>query len=312
MSIPLPFHCAPTFNWSWCSNPRQRLNACVALADMYTILAEHGNPGKILSVVFSHHQTWMCYVYLAAAVLNSTQRFRRHWPKIEHHPWFDLCSAYVRFRKSYNWTLTIFFKAFLRNIFKNPWWFFYQRFLFLYLGICFFFGALVGSWGLADMALSREVMRWPLRPKQHQLEHLVWDFGFYENPTHFSCHLDEDLIGILKKITMHTHPSTMSVRTLEHYSVAMAALWVGRLLEWKWDFSLRFFTTGVSAWLSFGDFGAHSINHVQWDFLMFFQKQLFQHVFRFLVDSGPKNMQTTINGIIIPNTVCVCMHIFSI
>ena len=76
-------------------------------------------------------------------------------------------------------------------------------------------------------------MRWPLRPKQHQFEHLIFDFGVWVNPRHFSCMLDEDLIGRLKKITTHTHPKTMSVRALEHYAICVASLWVGDLFGWN-------------------------------------------------------------------------------
>ena len=87
--------------------------------------------------------------------------------------------------------------------------------------------------GMANQALADEVMRWPLRPKQHQFEHLVFDFGLWGNPRHFSCMLDEDLIGRLKKITLHTHPKTMSVRALEHYSICAASVWVGNLMGWN-------------------------------------------------------------------------------
>ena len=83
---------------------------------------------------------------------------------------------------------------------------------------------------MANRALIDEVMRWPLRPKQHQFEHLVFDFGVWVNPRHFSCMLDEDLIGRLKKITVHTHPKTMSVRALEHYAICAASVWVGNLM----------------------------------------------------------------------------------
>lgn len=94
-----------------------------------------------------------------------------------------------------------------------------------------FFGC--SNSGLASLALDDEVMRWPLRPKQHQFEHLIFDFGVWVNPRHFSCMLDEDLIGRLKKITTHTHPKTMSVRALEHYAICVASLWVGDLFGWN-------------------------------------------------------------------------------
>lgn len=85
--------------------------------------------------------------------------------------------------------------------------------------------------GLASDALSRSVLRWPLRPKQHQMEHLLLDFGAYSNPRHFSCLLDEDLIGKIKVTCGNVHPSTMSIRSLERYAVSAALLWIGNV-EW--------------------------------------------------------------------------------
>ena len=83
--------------------------------------------------------------------------------------------------------------------------------------------------GLANISLENEILRWPLRPKQHQMEHLTFDFAVFANPREFSCLLDEDLVGRLKKITAHTHPATMSVWVLEHYAVCAAHRWVGNL-----------------------------------------------------------------------------------
>ena len=87
------------------------------------------------------------------------------------------------------------------------------------------------SQGLADEALGAGVVRWPLRPKQHQFQHLIMDFAVYSNPRHFSCTLDEDLVGRLKKITSHTHPRTMSVRVLQHYALCACHRWVGQLFH---------------------------------------------------------------------------------
>jgi hypothetical protein len=57
----------------------------------------------------------------------------------------------------------------------------------------------------------------------------VYDFAIYQNPKYFSCTLDEDVIGRIKRVTKHTHPSTMSIRTLEHYAVFASQVWVGDL-----------------------------------------------------------------------------------
>ena len=90
------------------------------------------------------------------------------------------------------------------------------------------FAFLWGYLGLANASLDAGVMRWALRPKLHQLEHLVLDFSIRKNPRFFSCVLDEDAVGRLKKVTQHTHPRTLSVRALQHYAVAVCHLWVGK------------------------------------------------------------------------------------
>lgn len=57
----------------------------------------------------------------------------------------------------------------------------------------------------------------------------MYDFAIYQNPKYFSCTLDEDVIGRIKRVTKHTHPSTMSIRTLEHYAVFASQVWIGDL-----------------------------------------------------------------------------------
>lgn len=56
------------------------------------------------------------------------------------------------------------------------------------------------------------------------------DLGSYQNPRHCSCLLDEDLLGKIKRLSSHSHPKTMSVRVLQHYSVMAALTWCG--LDW--------------------------------------------------------------------------------
>ena len=77
-----------------------------------------------------------------------------------------------------------------------------------------------GNPGLRSAYLALGILRWPLRPKLHQLEHLIYDFAVHQNPSHFSCLLDEDLIGKVKRTKSQTHPATMTVHSLEHYPVA--------------------------------------------------------------------------------------------
>ena len=79
-----------------------------------------------------------------------------------------------------------------------------------------------------------------------RIRHFVPEMG---NPRYYSCYLDEDLINkmklgawiasfardrvhsciYLRRIVEHTHPSTMSVRALEHYCVLASMRWTGGL-----------------------------------------------------------------------------------
>ena len=183
---------------------------------------------------------------------------RRYWPSTWHsdHPVVHLQMAYLQFRSSYNcallfdwYTLAVFHekstklkvsKLKVSQLFSKTYFSASPcKFIFFYLTIFVGFVARKLPYkifdisrripGLANISLENEILRWPLRPKQHQMEHLTFDFAVFANPREFSCLLDEDLVGRLKKITAHTHPATMSVWVLEHYAVCAAHRWVGNL-----------------------------------------------------------------------------------
>ena len=56
-------------------------------------------------------------------------------------------------------------------------------------------------------------------PRGFSIFHVWWLLG--------STYLDEDLIGRCKKIIVHTHPGTFSVRALQHYCVMVCLRWIG-------------------------------------------------------------------------------------
>lgn len=61
------------------------------------------------------------------------------------------------------------------------------------------------------------------------------------NPKHVGCMLDENLVGVVKllgcvdarlaflrKMLQHSHPSTMSLRLMEHYAALACLTWLGK------------------------------------------------------------------------------------
>ena len=127
----------------------------------------------------------------------------------------------------------------------------------LLFGIMLSFVGPASARGLATMALERQQLMWPLRPKQHQVEHMRLGFKHGQidgntenasdsesfqtlsdlrcldlapkrgNPRHWSCHLDEDLVGRLKNTVQHCHAATFGLRALQHYMCFASLRWLG-------------------------------------------------------------------------------------
>ncbi|CAJ1457081.1 unnamed protein product, partial [Effrenium voratum] len=79
---------------------------------------------------------------------------------------------------------------------------------------------------LALAAIDLGQIRWPVRPKNHQLEHMVLDFAPLRNPRYVQCMLDEDMMRFTKRIVVRTHPHVFGTRTLMLYLVAVSLRWV--------------------------------------------------------------------------------------
>lgn len=79
---------------------------------------------------------------------------------------------------------------------------------------------------LAQWALQHQLFRYHLRPKQHQFEHLIFDF-LPRNPRYLSNYADEDLIRRTKTQAKTTHPAYMSQQVLSRYCMAATLKWSG-------------------------------------------------------------------------------------
>lgn len=87
-------------------------------------------------------------------------------------------------------------------------------------------------WWLSIMHLYKTLPCEIWKPVRMRLLQWVPQFG---NPLYFQCVMDENLIGVVKRVVLHTHVSTMSQCAMSHYSLAMALHWVGEnaLADWS-------------------------------------------------------------------------------
>ena len=67
----------------------------------------------------------------------------------------------------------------------------------------------------------------PVRPKMHSLEHLIFDFlPKRGNPRYYGCMLDEDMIRRVKSILTGVHPCVFSLRALDRYNICVCLRWL--------------------------------------------------------------------------------------
>lgn len=71
---------------------------------------------------------------------------------------------------------------------------------------------------LADLAASKKRATYHVRPKLHQLSHLVWNH-VPRNPRYYACYLDEDMISRTKRVAERSHPLFMSRLTMFRYTL---------------------------------------------------------------------------------------------
>ena len=73
---------------------------------------------------------------------------------------------------------------------------------------------------LASQSLEQGLLRWHLRPKLHQLEHLSYDF-LPRNPRYYHNYLGEDMVRRTKTLATRCHPQWMSRQLLFRYTLEM-------------------------------------------------------------------------------------------
>ena len=84
---------------------------------------------------------------------------------------------------------------------------------------------------LAAVSKERCELRFPLAPKLHSLEEIVFDLQvqlgneWVYNCIVESCRLDEDFIGHCAFITRHVSPRRMALRTFERYFTQIMLAW---------------------------------------------------------------------------------------
>ena len=71
---------------------------------------------------------------------------------------------------------------------------------------------------LADLAASKKRATYHVRPKLHQLSHLVYNH-VPRNPRYYACYLDEDMIARCKRVAERSHPLFMSRLTMFRYTL---------------------------------------------------------------------------------------------
>ena len=77
---------------------------------------------------------------------------------------------------------------------------------------------------LCKAAVSRNLCRWPARPKQHQLEHLTFDWLPY-NGRYFHNFLNEDAIRRVKGLAVTAHPAHMARHVMLKYCIQQCMQW---------------------------------------------------------------------------------------
>ena len=79
---------------------------------------------------------------------------------------------------------------------------------------------------LADFALGTKVLRYHLRPKLHQMGHVVYHY-LPKNPRYFQCYADEDMVARMKRVAVASHPLHVSRLAMLRYIINVCMKWAG-------------------------------------------------------------------------------------
>ena len=77
---------------------------------------------------------------------------------------------------------------------------------------------------LCNQALSKGVCRWPLRPKHHYLEHLVYDTCPL-NGRYLHNYINEDHVRRIKMVAAGSHPAFLSKHVQLKYTLQFCLKW---------------------------------------------------------------------------------------
>ena len=82
---------------------------------------------------------------------------------------------------------------------------------------------------LANAAIQARACRWPVRPKAHFYEHLIFDYrGSNDqclNGRYCQNYLCEDLMRRVKEIAVGSHPAFLSKHVVFKYCLQMTLQW---------------------------------------------------------------------------------------
>ena len=82
---------------------------------------------------------------------------------------------------------------------------------------------------LAQWAIEKNLVRYHVRPKCHQLGHLAWHY-LPRNPRYMQCYADEDFISRTKRVAEKSHPVHMSRLTMFRYILQICLKFSGETL----------------------------------------------------------------------------------
>ena len=77
---------------------------------------------------------------------------------------------------------------------------------------------------LAEGALQSNLCRWPVRPKNHYWEHLIYDTS-PANGRFLHNYLNEDFVRRIKHVAAKSHPAFLSKHVLFKYSLQACMRW---------------------------------------------------------------------------------------
>lgn len=78
-------------------------------------------------------------------------------------------------------------------------------------------------------ALQGRELRYHLRPKDHQMGHLVFHF-LPRNPRYSTCYMDEDFVNKTKQVAVVSHPLHVSRLALLRYTIHVCMMWHGEVV----------------------------------------------------------------------------------